>query len=94
MDYEYFNARYRLRMREPAILVPEDRLPRQLVTYYADTPTILNKKEVMVSNSLGTPTQTIVVDQQKMADSGNKSQRNLLLATLAAIAGYFILTQE
>ena len=90
-------ARFRERIREPGMLIPgqNERLSRMGVVYYSDdTELPEDKKEVVVKNTMNTPTQVVTVDKEKVdAANDSKAKKNLLYLGLAAIVGYFFYTK-
>ena len=89
---------YRRRMKEPAMLMPKERLSRMGVEYYSgDKELPSNMDEKIVKNTTSTPSQVVAVStsttsatQQK---EEGKGQRNLVYVVAAAVVAYFAMNQ-
>lgn len=90
-ELEKYNARYRISMREPAILIPEYRLPRPVQTYFVDDSLSLAKEEILVKNTMSTPTQVVAIEKEKVDAVKDNQNKGLMYVILAAIAGYVAL---
>ena len=87
------NAGYRLGMREPAMLMPREKLSRMGVEYYSDAPEmpvapVQKTEQTVVSTPAATTTQKT---EQKPAEG--KARQNLIYVIAAAVVGYFAYNQ-
>jgi len=90
--------RYRIGMKEPAMLMPQEKLSRMGVEYYSDDQELpSNMDEKIVKNTSSTPSQVVAVSSSTTSATQQKEEgkgrRNLVYVVAAAVVAYFAMNQ-